>query len=54
MLSADKDVLVGDAFRENRQLFEVPPILEEFTRLVRIIQEEIVTYRIWPVRLCTA
>lgn len=51
MLSADKDLLVGDAYPENRQVFEVPPILEEFTRLLRIIQEEIVTYRIWPVRL---
>lgn len=49
MLSADKALLVGGAYRENRQVFEVPPILEDFARLLRIIQEEIVTYRIWPV-----
>lgn len=49
MLSTNKDLLIGNAFRENRQVFEVPPVLGEFTRLLRIIQEEIVTYRIWPV-----
>lgn len=52
MLSAHKDLLItGDAFRENKQVFEVPPVLKEFTRLLRIIKEELVTYRIWPVRL---
>lgn len=54
MLSAHKDALVGSAFQENRQVFEVPPILGEFIRLLRIIQEEIITYRIWPVRLSTS
>lgn len=53
MLSASKDLLVDDAIRENRQAFEVPPVLAEFTRLLRIIKEEIINYRIWPVRLPT-
>lgn len=50
MLSADKNSLIRGAKQENRQEFEIPPVLGEFTRLLRIIQEEIVTYRIWPVR----
>lgn len=51
MLSAEKDLLIDDASRENRQVFEIPPVLGEFTRLLRIIKEEIVQYRIWPVRI---
>lgn len=53
MLSADKNSLTHGAKQENRQEFQVPPILGEFTRLLKIIQEEIVTYRIWPVRKST-
>lgn len=53
MLSARKDLLVDDAVRENRQSFQVPPVLAEFTRLLRIIKEEIINYRIWPVSLST-
>lgn len=54
MLSAEKDALISDAFHENRQVFQVPPNLGEFTRLLRIIQEEIVLYRIWPVCLSSS
>lgn len=43
--------LVGEAFRENRRVFEVPPTLKEFTHLVHIIMEEIVPFGLWPVCL---
>lgn len=54
MLSADKNSLIRGAKQENRQDFEVPPVLGEFTRLLRIIQEEMVIYRVWPVHLSTS
>lgn len=49
MLSPNKESLIQQATRENTQEFEVRPTLAEFTRLLRIITEEIVSYRIWPV-----
>lgn len=49
MLSADKSELIGNAFPENKQAFPVPPVLRELVRLLQIIGEEIVQYRIWPV-----
>ena len=49
-MSANKDLLVCEGVRENKQVFEQPPNLMEFARLLRIITEEIVQYRVWPVR----
>ncbi|KAF8308155.1 hypothetical protein DL93DRAFT_2221274 [Clavulina sp. PMI_390] len=47
-LSAEKDLLTENALSENRQEFPVPPDLGELARLLRIINDEILKYRIWP------
>lgn len=49
ILSADKNLLIVEASRQNKQVFDVPPTLEEFTRLFRVIAEETVTFNIWPI-----
>ncbi|KAF8315959.1 hypothetical protein DL93DRAFT_2166540 [Clavulina sp. PMI_390] len=48
MLSATKELLVKGSFRENTQMFENSPNLARFSRLLRVIAEEIVSYHIWP------
>ncbi|KAF8309238.1 hypothetical protein DL93DRAFT_2231111 [Clavulina sp. PMI_390] len=48
MLSSEKALLVGAANNENLQVFANPPDLKDLARLLRVINEEIVTYRLWP------
>lgn len=49
-----KDHLVGKATSENKQIFPEPPILRELVCLLRIIVEELVEYRLWPVNLISS
>ncbi|KAF8308166.1 hypothetical protein DL93DRAFT_2087323 [Clavulina sp. PMI_390] len=48
MLSAIKSRLVGQANRENKKVFPNPSTLKELCRLLGIIIDELVSYRIWP------
>lgn len=44
---------MAQAFCENKVSFKRPPELQELTRLLRIVIEEMLEYRIWPVsHLC--
>ncbi|KAF8305095.1 hypothetical protein DL93DRAFT_2102203 [Clavulina sp. PMI_390] len=47
-LATEKSSLIEDSLRENRQEFQHPPSLLELARLLRIVTEEILKYRIWP------
>jgi len=51
MMAASKDLLTGQARAENRQILGTPPTLNELRILLNIIREEIVQYRLWPVRI---
>ncbi|KAF8308163.1 hypothetical protein DL93DRAFT_2159211 [Clavulina sp. PMI_390] len=48
MLSSEKAILIGQAEKENSQVFANPPNLGSFARVLRIINEEIALYRLWP------
>ena len=50
LIAASKNDVVGGARAENRQVFKTPPTLHELEVLLAIICEEIVEYRLWPVR----
>ena len=50
LIAASKNDAVGGARAENRQVFKTPPMLHELGILLGIICEEIVEYRLWPVR----
>ncbi|KAF8316815.1 cysteine proteinase [Clavulina sp. PMI_390] len=49
-LAARKEKLVGGPkiLRENLQLFRVPPTLLQLERFLRVIDEEIPSYHVWP------
>jgi len=51
MIAASKDLVAGQARAENRQILGTPPTLNELRILLDIIREEIVQYRLWPVRI---
>ncbi|KAF8308164.1 hypothetical protein DL93DRAFT_2171326 [Clavulina sp. PMI_390] len=48
MLSSIKARLVGGATRENRKFFTAPPNLKELCCLLRVVIDELTSYRIWP------
>ncbi|KAF8308162.1 hypothetical protein DL93DRAFT_2159209 [Clavulina sp. PMI_390] len=48
MLSSVKSCLVGTAIQENKKVFPDPTSLKELCRLLRIIIDELGSYRIWP------
>ena len=50
-MAASKDLLAGQARAENRQILGTPPTLNDLRILLDIICEEIVQYRLWPVRI---
>ncbi|KAF8300171.1 hypothetical protein DL93DRAFT_2188818 [Clavulina sp. PMI_390] len=47
-LSGSKERLVSDATYENSRVLDRPPRLADLSRLLRIINEELQTYSIWP------
>lgn len=49
VLSANKARLVGSGIKENRQEFQTRPTLGELSFLLRVIIDELVAYRLWPV-----
>lgn len=54
-MAANKDLLLGSGTRlESRQIFARPPVLADLGQLLHIVFEEIVNYRVWPVRRCFA